>query len=99
MPSQFRDIYGVNDLHIGLMFIAPGFGTPMGAWLNGYLVDWNFRRIASQQYGSVPPVAIDGNDSGDGHGSKKQDVARFPIEKARLQIALPMLVCYPVPSQ
>ncbi|KAL6715294.1 hypothetical protein ACLMJK_007559 [Lecanora helva] len=94
VPSQFRDIYGVNDLQMGLIFIAPGFGTPMGAWLNGYLVDWNYRRVQAHQNQrqNCPPaktVAING--SADGRGSKERDLDRFPIEKARLQIALPML--------
>ena len=80
VPSQFQEIYGVNDLKVGLIFIAPGFGTPMGAWVNGYLVDGNYRRIAALE---GLPIANKG----------KQDVKNFPIEKARLQIALPMLVC------
>ena len=95
VPSQFSDIYGVSDLNVGLIFIAPGSGTLMGAWLNGHLLDWNFRRLAAQQQqqqheGLRITVAING-DVGGG-GSKKQNLDHFPIERARLQIALPMLV-------
>ena len=80
VPSQLQEIYGVNDLQVGLVFIAPGLGTPLGAWVNGYLVDGNFRRIAAQQ--GLPVIT-----------GKKQDLTHFPIEKARLQVAVPMLVC------
>lgn len=99
VTSQFGDIYGANDLHVGLIFIAPGLGTPMGAWLNGYLVDWNFRRVAAQQQQHErlsPTVTI--NRGAGGGGSKKKNLDHFPIEKARLQIALPMLVCPSPPS-
>ena len=85
VPSQFQEIYGVNDLQVGLIFIAPGLGTPLGAWANGYLVDGNFRRIAAQQ--GLPVIS-----------RGKQNLSNFPIEKARLQIALPMLVWSPPPQ-
>ena len=29
VPSQLHEIYGVDDLQVGLIFIAPGMGTPM----------------------------------------------------------------------
>ena len=86
VPSQFQDIYGVNDLQVGLIFIAPGLGTPLGALANGYLVDGNFRRIAAQQ--GLPIIS-----------GGKQNLSNFPIEKARLQIALPMLVWSPPSSE
>ena len=95
VPSQFRDTYGVSDLKVGFIFLAPGLGTPMGVWLNGYLVDWNFRRFAAQQqHEGLPPTRATSGDAGRG-GSKNQYLDHFPIEKARLQIALPMLVRVP----
>nr|QTE76005.1 ScyR5 [Scytalidium album] len=78
MPSQFKEIYNLNDLQIGLTFIPISLGTILSAFANGYLVDWNFRRIAHQE--GLPVLK-----------GKKQDVSSFPIERARLQIALPML--------
>nr|QTE75989.1 ZopL3 [Diffractella curvata]BBU42023.1 putative transporter [Diffractella curvata] len=78
MPSQFNEIYGLNDLQIGLTFIPISLGTILSAFANGYLLDWNFRRIARQE--GLPILK-----------GKKQDVSNFPIERARLQIALPML--------
>lgn len=79
VPSQFQEIYGLNDMQVGLLFIAPGIGTPLSAWANGHLVDWNFRRIAAKE--GVPVLK-----------GAKQSLSNYPIEKARLQIALPMLV-------
>ena len=95
VPSEFHDIYGVSDLYLGLIFLAPGLGTPMGAWLNGYLVDWNFRRVsAQQQHKGLPPMMAVNGDADRG-GRKNKHLDNFPIEKTRLQIALPMLVRVP----
>nr|ANF07284.1 MFS [Paecilomyces fulvus] len=78
MPSQFKSIYGLNDLGIGLVFVPAGLGTLCSTLLNGSLVDWNYRRLKAA---AGTPV-VEG---------QKQDNTDFPIEKARLQIALPMM--------
>lgn len=80
IPSQFKRIYGLNDLEIGLIFIPAGLGTFFSTVLNGKLVDWNYRRL--KNVAGTPVVE-----------GQKQDNKDFPIEKARLQIALPMIVC------
>lgn len=79
IPSQFEIMYGLNDLQIGLAFVPAGLGTLCSALMNGKLVDWNYRRMEARL----------GKTS---EGGRKQNVEQFPVEQARLQIALPMMV-------
>ncbi len=77
VPSQFSAIYGLDDLQIGLTYIPIGLGTILSSFVNGWAVDWNFRRIAASN-GGMPS-----------YKGGKQDLTEFPVERARLQIAIP----------
>lgn len=77
IPAQFALTYGLNDLQIGLTYLPIGLGTIFSSFVNGLAVDWNFKRIASG-HGGIPPIK-----------NGKQDLTMFPIERARLQIAIP----------
>ena len=77
IPSQWTDIYHLNDFQLGLTYLPIGLGTILSGFTTGWLADWNFRRIARQH--GQPPIR-------DG----KQDLEGFPIMRARLQIAFPM---------
>ena len=79
IPVQFEKIYNLDGFHIGLCFIPAGLGSLLSATTNGVLVDWNYRRTRCRAGLTV-------------HKSQKQDILGFPIEKARLQIGLPMTV-------
>lgn len=79
IPAQFGTLYGLDDLQIGLCFIPAGLGSLLSATANGMLVDWNFRRTL---LGTGQPV----------HFDQKLDILTIPIEKARLQVGLPMAV-------
>lgn len=79
IPAQFGALYGLNDLAIGLCFIPAGLGSLLSATANGLFVDWNYRRTRVQAGQSV-------------HHNQKDDMLAFPIERARLQIGLPMTV-------
>nr|ASK38713.1 major facilitator superfamily transporter [Paecilomyces divaricatus] len=76
VPTQWNEIYHLNDFQLGLTYIPIGLGTILSAFTNGWLVDWNFQRIA-RQVGQLPIR------------NGKQDLRQFPIERARLQIAMP----------
>lgn len=78
MPSQFTEIYGFDEIQLGLAFIPFGFGSLLSAFTTGKAVDWNHRRHA-QRLG-FPAVK-----------NRQQDLRNFPIEKVRLQVALPLL--------
>jgi MFS family permease len=79
MPSQLKEIYGFNDLKLGLMYLPISGGSIVAAFTQGKLVDWSFAREA-RKIGM--PV----------QKRKQQDLSHFPIEKARLQVAAPMLL-------
>lgn len=76
LPYLFAQIYHLKDLHIGLCYLPFGAGCLVAALCNGQLLDRNFRRIAKKL--SFPLTK-----------GRQSDLATFPIEKARLQIAIP----------
>ena len=79
MPSQLRDIYGFDDLKVGLMYLPMSGGSILAAFTQGKLVDWSFAYEAKRLGMKITK-------------SRQQDLANFPIEKARLQVAMPMLL-------
>ena len=79
VPSQFGLIYNYNDIQIGLCFIPVGVGSFVAISTVGKAVDWNYRRHAKRL--GFPLVK-----------SKQTDMSKFPIEAARLEIAVPMLL-------
>jgi len=79
MPSQLKDIYGFDDLIIGLMYLPIAGGSLVAAFTQGRLIDWSYAREAKKL--GIKVVR-----------SKQQDLTNFPIEKARLQVAIPMLL-------
>ncbi|KAH6650472.1 major facilitator superfamily domain-containing protein [Chaetomium tenue] len=81
IPSQFQQLYGFDDLHIGLCFIPGGVSAALSAIAVGYAVDWNFARHA-RRLGLSKQQAKQMN----------RDLGSFPIESVRCEVALPMLV-------
>lgn len=79
IPSLFKKIYDLDDLAIGLCFIPAGLGSLISATVNGVCVDWNYRRVRRSAGQTI-------------HRNQKQDIIGLPIERARLQIGLPMTV-------
>ena len=79
LPSQFHELYSFNDLQIGLSCIPMGVGSCLSAITVGKIADWNYRRHATHLGFSVDKT-------------RHQDLSEFPIEMARLGIAIP-LVC------
>jgi MFS family permease len=59
------------------MFIPIGAGSIISAFTTGKLVDWNYRRHCAKL--GIPVVK-----------NRRQDLSKFPIEKARLQIVFPI---------
>lgn len=87
-PYLFGEIYHFNDLQIGLCYIPYGVAGFVSPLINGRLLDWNFRRVAARA-----GIAIDTK-----RGNSMRD---FPLEEARVPVALPMallggvaLICY-----
>ena len=81
IPARFAETYGYNTIDISLIFIPIGVGTIVSAFTIGRLMDWNYRRHAQRLGLSVEK----------GVKSKQHDMLNFPIERARLEIAMPLL--------
>ena len=75
LPSLFAEIYGYNELQIGLSFIPLGVGCSVASLLFGRLMDINYRRVAKKA-----GLRID--------IKRGDDMRHFPIEKARIQVFL-----------
>lgn len=78
-PSIFQGIYGFNALQIGLCFIPLGVGALLSPLCFGRVTDWNFRRIAR----STGMEIVKG---------KASDLRNFPLERSRVQVALPCIL-------
>lgn len=78
-PYLFAQIYGFNDLQIGLSFIPFGVGCLIAPVMNGRLLDWNFRRLARKA-----GIVVD--------RKRATQLKDFPLEKARIDIAWPLML-------
>lgn len=79
ITSLYEKIYGFGDLQIGLCYLPFGAGSALAALANGKFLDFNYRRIAAQL--GLPVQR-----------NRHTDLRNFPIEKARLQIAFPLII-------
>lgn len=77
MPSQFAAQYNFNTIQIGLCYLSTGFGSLLAAVAGGRFLDWNFRRHAKKIGMEISKT-------------KQQDLTNFPIERARLEVVLPL---------
>ena len=80
LPRLFAEIYRFNDLEIGLAFLPYGVGCVVASILCGRIMDFNYKRVAK-----ATGFGVD--------RSKGDDLKDFPIEKARLQVIWPLLIC------
>ena len=78
IPSQFGKIYGLDELQLGLVYLPFGAGSIISAFTSGKMIDRSYRRYAKRH--GFPLTK-----------NRYQDLTEFPIEKARLEIALPLL--------
>ncbi|KAI1124669.1 chloramphenicol resistance protein [Nemania abortiva] len=78
LATQFQQIYGYDELTLGLLYLPIGGSTTIASIGGGFVADWNFRRIAKKL-----GVKID--------RKRGNDLANFPVEKARIQLILPLI--------
>lgn len=76
IPDLFKEAYNLNELNVGLCYIANGIGSLISSLTMGHVVDWNFRRHAARLN---MPISK----------GKQQDLTNFPIERVKLEIVLP----------
>ncbi|OHX01044.1 major facilitator superfamily transporter [Colletotrichum incanum] len=79
LGTLFREIYGFNDLELGLCYLPYGAGCVVASLGQGYVLDWNYRRVARKIGFTIDRRRGD-------------DLSKFPIEKARLQPVYPAVV-------
>ncbi|KAH7150012.1 major facilitator superfamily domain-containing protein [Dactylonectria estremocensis] len=79
LGTLFKEIYGYDDLQVGLCYLPYGLGCCGAVLAQGYVLDWNYRRIAKKIGFSIDRRRGD-------------DLSMFPIESARLQPVYPTLL-------
>lgn len=79
VASIYHTQYNLNDLEVGLCYIPFGLGSTLASMLNGKFLDYNYRRHARRL--GFPVVK-----------NKDTDLRNFPIERARLEIAFPLIM-------
>jgi multidrug resistance protein len=77
--SVLSEVYGYDEIHIGLVFLSIGGGSVISAFTTGKIVDWNYARHAKR---NGYPIAK----------NRSTDLSNFPIERARVEIGLPCLL-------
>jgi MFS family permease len=76
IPDLYKNAYALNELEIGLCYIALGTGSLVSTLSMGRVVDWNFSRHARKL--NIPIVK-----------GQQQNLENFPIEKVRLEVVIP----------
>lgn len=76
LQDVIRRRYDFNDLQVGLCYIPFAVGSVVGAVAVGRLLNWNYARVA-RSIGVTPDR------------KRGDDMRRFPIERARLDIMWP----------
>ncbi|KAI1378773.1 MFS general substrate transporter [Hypoxylon crocopeplum] len=79
VPTLFADIYGFSGLKVGLIYLPMAIGSLLSIVVVGKGMNWNFRRHARKL-----GIEVDRD--------RQMDLADFPIERARLEVAIPPLV-------
>ncbi|TVY68736.1 Itaconate transport protein, partial [Lachnellula suecica] len=79
IPTQFSSIYNFNELQVSLCYIPFGVGALVAAFSRGRFIDGNFQRHAKRL-----GIVVEKN--------KRTDLSKFPIERARLEVAIPTII-------
>ncbi|KAL1791979.1 hypothetical protein ACET3X_009730 [Alternaria dauci] len=72
LSTLFITIYDFEELYAGLVYIPFGVGCALASYTCGYIMNWEYRRVASNLGFSIDRTRGD-------------DLLDFPVEKARLR--------------
>ncbi|KAK6356648.1 hypothetical protein TWF718_000988 [Orbilia javanica] len=72
LPKLFSEMYGYNELQVGLCYLAFGTGGIISSIVTGKIIDRDFKSVAKKAGIEVDRKKLD-------------DMSRFPLEKARLK--------------
>ncbi|KAI9689750.1 MAG: hypothetical protein M1822_009632 [Bathelium mastoideum] len=78
IPSQFGTIYGFNQIQIALCYLPLGCGCLLAAFVRGKIIDSRYK-VHAKRLGM--PLEF----------NRRVDLSNFPIERARLEVAIPTL--------
>ncbi|KAK3323317.1 major facilitator superfamily domain-containing protein [Cercophora scortea] len=78
MPSIFSSLYGFSNLQVGLMYLPMAGGSVVASAIVGPAMGRNFARHAHKLGRPVDK-------------SRQMDLVGFPIERARLEVGVPLL--------
>ncbi|KAI1137233.1 MFS general substrate transporter [Hypoxylon sp. FL0543] len=79
VPTLFSEIYGFDGLKVGLIYLPMAIGSIFSVALVGKGMNWNYRRHARKL-----GITVDRD--------RQMDLSNFPIERARIEVAIPPLV-------
>ncbi|KAL7620275.1 hypothetical protein AAE478_009268 [Parahypoxylon ruwenzoriense] len=79
VPSLFAAFYGFDGFKVGLIYLPMAAGSIVSVAVVGKGMNWNFRRHARKL-----GVHVD--------RERQTDLSNFPIERARIEVAIPPLV-------
>lgn len=79
LATQLYDIFHFGSFKVGLMFLPMVGGTLFAVVLLGKTMNWNFRRHSLK-------LGLSSDKT------QQQDLTDFPIERARLEIAIPLSI-------
>ena len=78
MPPQLEAAYGLNPLQVGLMYLPTAGGSILAAFIVGPAINSRYKYHATQM-----GIPVD--------RTRQPDLTNFPIEKARLEVGIPLL--------
>lgn len=79
VPTLFADRYGFDGLKVGLIYLPMAVGSIASVAVVGKSMNWNYRRHARKL-----GITVDRD--------RQMDLADFPIERARIEVAIPPLI-------
>ncbi|KAK3955685.1 major facilitator superfamily domain-containing protein [Pseudoneurospora amorphoporcata] len=79
IPDIFKDIYGFNELHIGLAYLPRAVGIITGSYFTGRIMDYNYKTTALQNGQTI-------------NKATGEHLLHFPLEKARTKSSFWMLI-------
>jgi len=81
LSTVLTDTYQLSTLEIGLVYLAPGAGSAVGALVQGKLLDRDYQRVKSQQVSEKSHLGA----------VLVEDLRDFPLEQARCR-NFPLLI-------
>ncbi|KAF2720958.1 MFS general substrate transporter [Polychaeton citri CBS 116435] len=78
VPSEFGKTYGFNQIQIALCYLPLGCGSLLAAFVRGKIIDARYKAHAKRL---GMPMQF----------NRRVDLSNFPIERARLEVAIPTL--------